>query len=304
MTLRRFCLLLASLLACASALATSVSERSPFAQGHWWNPQRAGTGFDIFNTDGTVALVWYTYDEAGRPIWYNAIGAQSDLGKAFPLWREKWSDGHWGGYTVVGSVQVNVRNPESIDLDWTIGDKRGTWSLQPLVGSGVISEIDHTGHWYDPGQTGWGFTVTEQGDVLGAVLYTYDAAGEPTWLAGFNRGIAPRVELFATTGSCPWCVYQASTTRSVGFVTLDFASEAQLTLRNGLAMTMAAGVNADGARAVQLSRPASTRSADRRLAAFDSDAALQTYLAAGMLNLPPPAPSGGFFPAPAGAAAA
>ena len=79
--------------------------------------------------------------------------------------------------------------------------KRRTFGIPDF--NGVISEIDHTGHWYDPSQTGWGFTVTEQGDVLGAVLYTYNAAGEPTWLAGFNRGIAPRVELFATTGSCP-----------------------------------------------------------------------------------------------------
>jgi uncharacterized secreted protein with C-terminal beta-propeller domain len=305
MTLRRFCLLLAGLLACVSALAATVAERSPFAQGHWWNPQRAGTGFDIFNTNGTVALVWYTYDEAGRPIWYNAIGAQADLGKAFPLWRERWSGGHWSGYTVVGSVQLNVRHPEGIDLDWTIGDKRGTWSLQPLVGSGVISEIDHTGHWYDPSQSGWGFTVTEQGDVLGAVLYTYDAAGEPTWLAGFNRGIAPRVELFATTGSCPWCVYQASTTRSVGFVNLDFAAETALTWRGNPAVTMAAGVNADGARAVQLSRPASTRSADRRLASFDSDTALKTYLDAGMLAVPTSLvlSPGDFSPAPAGGGA-
>jgi len=304
MTLRRFCLLLAGLLACASALATSVSERSPFAQGHWWNPQRAGTGFDIFNTTGTVAFVWYTYDEAGRPVWYNAIGAQEDLGKAFALWREKWSDGHWSGSTVVGSVQLNLRHQESIDLDWVIGDKRGTWSLQPLIGSGVISEIDHTGHWYDPSQSGWGFTVTEQGDVLGAVLYTYDAAGEPTWVAGFNRGTAPRVELFATTGSCPWCAYQASSTRSVGFVNLDFAAEAQLTFRGAPAITMAAGVNADGAHAVQLSRPASTRSADRRLAVFDSDAALKTYLDAGMLNLQPAPSPADFSPAPAGAATA
>src|SRR2546421_6463751 len=126
MLLRRLYLVLAALLVSLPALAVSVAERSPFAQGHWWNPQRAGTGFDIFNTNGTVAFVWYAYDEAGRPVWYNAIGAQADLGKvAFPLWRERWSGGRWSGYAGGGSGQLNGRHAESIHLDWAIGGKRG-----------------------------------------------------------------------------------------------------------------------------------------------------------------------------------
>lgn len=284
---RRFLLVLAALLLAAQAFGASLSERSPFTQGHWWMPSRAGSGFDIFNAGGQVALVWYTYDEAGRPIWYNAQGEQATLGtKAWPLWREKWSDGHWSGNTVVGSVQLKVRHPEAIDLDWQIGAKSGTWNLEPFVASGVISEVDHTGHWYDPAHSGWGFTLTEQGDVLGGVLYTYDPQGEPTWVAGFERGTAPRVELFALTGSCPYCAYQASVSRSIGSATLEFRGETAITVHSALNMPMAAGVALDGAQIAQLSRPASTRSADRRLAAFDDDAALKTYLSAGLMAIP------------------
>lgn len=287
MSPRRFLLLVAALLFAAQAFAASVAERSPFTQGHWWMPARAGSGFDIFNAGGQVAFVWYTYDEAGRPIWYNAQGDQATLGtKAWPLWREKWSDGRWAGYTVVGSVRLTVRHSEAIDLDWQVGTKSGTWNLQPFLASGITSEVDHTGHWYDPSHSGWGFTLTEQGDVLGGVLYTYDTQGEPTWVAGFERGIAPRVELFALTGSCPYCAYQPSASRSVGFATLDFREEAAITVHAPLSLPMAAGVALDGAQVTQLSRPASTRTADRRLATFDDDAGLKAYLSAGMMAIP------------------
>ena len=82
---------------------------------------------DIFNADGHVALVWYTYDEGGRPIWYNAQGEVAGLGtQMMPLWRERWRDGRWAGYTVVGSVRIDVKHPESIELAWELnGD--GTW---------------------------------------------------------------------------------------------------------------------------------------------------------------------------------
>jgi len=64
MTPNRIILAFAALLFSASGLAATVAERSPFAQGHWWNPQRSGSGFEIFSAAGQVAVVWYTFDES------------------------------------------------------------------------------------------------------------------------------------------------------------------------------------------------------------------------------------------------
>ncbi len=36
-------------LAAFCAGAANMSERSPFAQGHWWDPAQSGRGFEIFN---------------------------------------------------------------------------------------------------------------------------------------------------------------------------------------------------------------------------------------------------------------
>lgn len=39
-----------------------------------------------------------------------------------------------------------------------------------------------TGLWWNPSESGWGLSLTEQGDVIFAAWYTYDSAGEATWL--------------------------------------------------------------------------------------------------------------------------
>ena len=42
--------------------------------------------FDLFNANGQVGLVWFTYDEGGRPIWYTAGGTLDSMGtQAWPL---------------------------------------------------------------------------------------------------------------------------------------------------------------------------------------------------------------------------
>ncbi len=39
-----------------------------------------------------------------------------------------------------------------------------------------------TGLWFNPDEPGWGLSLTEQGTTTFAAYYTYDNAGEPTWL--------------------------------------------------------------------------------------------------------------------------
>src|SRR5438552_3007318 len=139
--------------------AASVSERSPFAQGHWWDPVHPGSGFDIFNADGHVMAVWYTYDAGGRPIWYTAGGDVTDLGqKAWPLLKHQWLNGRKMDGTVVGSLRLNVRHPESMEVVWQVNGEPGSTLIQPFQVSGILNEVDHTGSWYDRANSGWGIS--------------------------------------------------------------------------------------------------------------------------------------------------
>ena len=286
MSKHRIVLGLLSLLFMATSMAASLAERSPFTQGHWWDPSRSGNGFEIFNTANQAMVIWYTYDSVGRPIWYTAQGDVASLGTqpSWPLLQHRWVDGRKGGSEVVGSLRLDVRHPEAIDVAWEVRGKSGTWSVQPFTLSSTVSEVDHTGSWFDAANSGWGFTFTEQGDVIGGVLFTYDTAGAPTWVAGFERNNAS-VELYATNGACPSCAYTPTVKRSVGRLAFEFRGEGEMVLRSALALPMAAGVNVDGAKVTQLGRVASLRAADRQLAAFHSDKALKDYLEAGMLNV-------------------
>ncbi|MGZ5060605.1 MAG: beta-propeller domain-containing protein [Usitatibacter sp.] len=285
MTSNRVFLAIAALVFSAMSAAATVAERSAFAQGHWWNPQRSGSGFEIFSAAGQVAVVWYTFDTGGKPVWYTAQGDASSLGaQAWPLMQHRWSGSGIAASTAVGSLKLEIVHPEAMNATWELNGAHGTWAIEPLVFSGIINEVDHSGSWFDPTNSGWGLTVAEQGDVLGGAIFTYDASGAPTWFAGYQRA-STTVEYFACTGACPACDYTSTVTRSAGTLGFEFAAENQLTIRNNLSVPMAPGVKVDAAHLIPLSRPASTRPADRQLANFADDAALKAYLGAGLQNL-------------------
>lgn len=266
----------------------STAERSPFTQGHWWEPARSGSGFDIFSAAGQVGVVWFTYDREGKPVWYTASGTVASLGTAetWPLMKHRWVGGRKQAPTAVGAIRLVVQHPEQIEVAWSIDGQGGVTTIEPLTFSGVVNEIDHSGHWFDPTNSGWGFSLQHQGDILGGALFTYDSAGEPIWLSGYARG-SDTVDYAAYRGACPSCSYAAPTSTNAGRLTFEFAGESSLTLRNGLTVPMAQGVQLAGAHAVQLGRPASTRPADRQLATFATTQELKTYLEAGMTYVTP-----------------
>lgn len=280
------CLLLLALVAPAAS-AVSLADRSPFAQGLWWQPSRSGEGFEIWNTADMAAAIWYTYDDNGRPTWYLAAGTRANLGQQpWPLLQFRWSSGAVSAPVVVGSLRIDVRHHEALDVTWVLGQNAGTRTLEPMIFSGVVNEVDRSGSWFDPGNSGWGLSIVEQGDARVGVLYTYDTTGAPTWALGARRG-SGAMQVHTYRGACPGCAYLPASATPAGTLDFEPQSEANATLRSGLTLAMAAGVRIDGARVMQLSRPASWRAADRQLAHFGDAASLRAYLVAGMASLPP-----------------
>ena len=284
MSLKRALATLALLLLAVPAFAGTTADRSPFTQGLWWDPSRSGNGFDIFNVGNDVSVLFYTYDPAGRPIWYSAQGPLSGSSTgALALMEHRWADGKHASATSVGTLRLDVTNPARMTATWTIGATAGSWNLQPFTTSGIRGEVDHTGTWFDPRTAGWGLSFLEQGDVSGGILFTYDAAGLPTWLSGFGRGHLS-VEMFAFEGTCPSCAYRAPTSRSAGQLAWEFDEEWKMTLRNRMTAPIAAGATVEDARVFQLGRAASGRSADWQLASFSDGATLRNFLAAAYGN--------------------
>lgn len=45
--------------------------------------------------------------------------------------------------------------------------------------------------WWDPGESGWGLNVIEQGDIIFGTLFVYDSEGRPRWYSASNLAYSP-----------------------------------------------------------------------------------------------------------------
>jgi hypothetical protein len=299
--MRALSLLFLWLALCAAlpADAAYLSGRSPVRMGLWWDPQHSGSGFELFRGTDEVAAIWYTYREDGTPLWYSAI-ARFDKAGAWtaPLMQHRWANGAHAGATQVGELSFQRNNFESIALRWRIGAREGSQALVPFPVSGIVPEVDHSGAWFEPRRSGYGLSLTEQGEWLGGVLYFYDGAGQPTWAVGNNDGQGTTLRLQMQTGGCPGCASRGSAVLGQGTLALRLDGDARMQaqyLGSGPAAWPLEG------ELVQVSLPASRRPADRQLAAFDGAAELKEYLEEALLAgaSVPEAPSIDFSPAPA-----
>ena len=219
--------LLAAALTCTASLAATLVDRSPFAQGHWWDPNRSGNGFEIFNVGNEAMAIWYTFDDAQRPVWYTA---QGPVGAAsWPLLQHQWAGRparrlhhRWHACASRSST------PESAEVAFDIGGRTGSWRIQPFNLSGMQNEVDHSGSYFNPANSGWGLTLTHQGDVLGGVLYTYDTAGAPDLV----RRLRPRQQRergphFRAAARARRAPTPTTSTQPAGRLAFEFRSESR-----------------------------------------------------------------------------
>jgi hypothetical protein len=279
------------------ASAAALSERSPVRLGLWWDPAARGSGFELFGAGEDQVLVWYTYRADGTPVWYTA-SARFDADGAWqaPLLEHRWLDGRRIASTV-GRLHLQRRHFEQLKFDFEIEGRRGSLALVPFPLSGIAPEIDHSGAFYEPGRSGFGLSLTEQGETRIAALYFYDANGAATWRVGDNSGAGDGFAMRGYRGACPGCAPMPPVALDEGRLELALgADETRITAR--YAGAPGAAWPLDG-ELRQLSTPASQRPADRQLAHFDDETALRRWLDDALLSMQPPAPVLDFSPAPA-----
>ncbi|MBP8298264.1 MAG: beta-propeller domain-containing protein, partial [Burkholderiales bacterium] len=278
--LRILLVLLLAACTCAQAAAPLVADRSPIRPGLWWDPARAGSGFDLHVAPGQVFAVWYTYRADGTPVWYTAQGPM-DAGGAMTgsLLQHRWRDGAYAGNAEVGTLTLRRTSTEALAAQWRLGTEQGEWNLaaQPLPGN--LPEVDHSGSWFEPARAGYGLGLNQQGDWLAGALYAYDAQGEPTWLFGTNEGAGQTLTLGRYRGSCPACAWSRSRSDGSLRATVSFGAESALALDivDGAGLLPPAW-RLQAQPLVMATMPASARAADRQLARFVDGAAADAWL--------------------------
>ena len=175
----------------ALLFAPKVADRFPrdparrFAPvaGGWYNPARSGHGFDIQRSGSGLAVVWYTYRTDGRPTWYLAVAPlQGDTWSA-DLLQFRWQDGA-AVPEVVGSAELVFDDERRATFSWSLPEGDGSEPIQTLaLGTSAETQFP-TAAWYRPAESGWGLSLTRQGEVTYAMAFVYDADGEPVWFGG------------------------------------------------------------------------------------------------------------------------
>lgn len=277
---------------------------APFRAGMWWNEALNGSGMDMHLSGDRMFLVWYTYEADGAPVWYLAAREFEGDSWTAPLKRFTWDDGAGeASPTEVGEVSVTFQGPMAATFEWQLGDQSGSYPIEPLLASEGVSAYDRTGHWFPPGEPGYGVTINTQGSVEFAVAYVYDDQGDPRWLWSQRTGEVPEtLELVMFEGACPACEHTEPVSTAAGSLKREFdgPTSGLLTLDATLPEPLSGDWRRTEVPILMISNRPDGRAHPAAMARFASDEALEAYLKRALADPPPRRVEGGpvFSPAP------
>ncbi len=209
-------------------------------QGLWWNSIESDWGMSITQHGSMIFAAWYTYDQAGQPIWYvmSSCPASSNAcsGNIYQVTggtppTEPWN-GSGKSVTKAGEGTLTFSDANNgtlaFSLNGVVGSK--TISRQVFETGATPPAIDYSDLWWNPNESGWGVAITQQYGMIFAAWYTYDAARKPVWYVASScpvTGSGCVGDLYQVTGgSSPntaWNGASKVTTKVVGTVSFTFA---------------------------------------------------------------------------------
>ncbi len=197
------------------------------ATGLWFNPARSGHGLDVQLIGQTLAVTWYTYDDAGEPTWYLAVAPFANPWRA-PLQRFVWNPATGTAVaSTAGELTMNFSEAKRASFNWRLNDstrsRSGTEPMQTLFDAPLLAAPEKSGVWFDANEPGWGLSLFTAGDLLSAGLYFYDAANQPRWVLGVGSNQASvDLGMQSYRGPCPDCAFVPPVLAPAGTVNLTF----------------------------------------------------------------------------------
>jgi lysyl endopeptidase len=190
----------------------------------WWNPSESGWGVTIADHETQLFVVWYTYDASGRPTWFVIPGGtfspdrRTFTGAVYqtrgPCYRNAAFDPSQVTITQVGSATLDFAPPD-LQAGWakfsgTIGGT--SWSKaitrQPFGSAAPDWGTDFTDIWWNSAESGWGLTLSQHGNNVFGVLFTYDCDGSPLFVVlpgvTFQSPSAFSGTLYTTSSGAGW----------------------------------------------------------------------------------------------------
>ncbi|MCF6318967.1 MAG: S8 family serine peptidase [Proteobacteria bacterium] len=200
-------------------------------QSLWFNPSRSGWGVDLSQSQTNQAVTWYTYNDDGtEPIWSQATGSITNQNQ----WRGDLNLVTWNGTTpklsVTGSISMIYTSASSGVISIALPDKTYTEKLISLYSPenncpevNGSEQLDITGLWFLPDQSGFGSTVLATETHENTVFYFYDDLGLPVWSIGSRAFSDTQTSMEqASNGFCPDCEFSAINLTPIGSVTNNY----------------------------------------------------------------------------------
>ncbi|MEP7157133.1 MAG: peptidylprolyl isomerase [Betaproteobacteria bacterium] len=180
-------------------------------QGMWWNAAESGWGMNITQHNTIIFAAMYTYDDAGLPTWYVIpncpVTTNGCTGDMYKVTGGTSPAVAWNGSakitTKVGTGTLTFASTTAGTFAFTINGVSGTKAITPQVFSSDTPAIDYSDMWWNPNESGWGISVTQQGSIIFAAWYAYDATGKAIWYVAPNctvTGTTCTSRLYKVTG--------------------------------------------------------------------------------------------------------
>jgi hypothetical protein len=230
---------------CASAPAAVAPQT-----GYWYNPAESGRGYFIEYNGTKIFMATFLYDPSGRSTWYGA-GPTALTGTSFSTPMTAYS----GGQTLTGSYvgPTQGASPGTLSIEFSdAADGTMTWpggtipiSRFSFAANGLSSPPTatqpQTGWWFNPAESGRGYSIEIQNNTAFIAAYMYDTSGNPVWYdsgpATLTANNTYQGNWTANTGgqTLLGSYHPPTGTTNAGNLTIQFSSPTagMLTLPNG-----------------------------------------------------------------------
>ncbi len=215
------------------------SESAELPDFGLWSP-RDRTIYQGFEwaAGGAGFVVWYSYDDEGVPVFYNAV-------EPIESGRSTWSAdllrttsiGVRNNIATVGHLGITALGADDMIVSWRLNGAHGSERLQPdsaptcpTVGGEPAS---YTGHWSAPDSAQGGTTMIVTDSTQGQVRYYFDDLGVGRWVISENTAgggpLTEQLDLLELRGFCPNCEEVPVDIETVGSYSRIFDSETSAT---------------------------------------------------------------------------
>ncbi len=252
-----------------------------------FDPKRDGHGIQFQRVRDTLyVLTFYTFDSAGQPEWFQAVGNMVN-GVFVPI-------DAGGGKTLVrydyartrsppqqpllgesGTVSVDFNNPGNQSpcndgrnssnatavMSFTLpGDTEQRWCMEPIIGRAGIFPGSINGLWYGTNDdTGWGWALLQVGNgvspALAGTFYYYDGSGRNTWAYTGAASLGATAPVVHRRGYCRTCATVPFVDTPAGTVRFTFTRPSEFATAGNRVQFSATPQNATGGAFVRGDTP-------------------------------------------------